>query len=337
MHEVRGQQQRPPSLDRTTGERRQAPRKRSAESACALHQETKRGTEGDKQEMGQGGTRPPHWTLSIARSDEWKKGTKACDWPKWKGGRCVGPVAVPRGSASKPSTPDPNWAVTTEKEWPPPQCQKGKPGIIEARQAQTNSDLRPARTPLGSDAHSGDDDLRLGSKSGARPRVALETRPTLGGVDPDLREHGTPPLQWRMENRPGPVRFVSRVPPNPRPEISQGNDEVGGSGQQQRNLIMLSVSRIRFECGLNSTREGFRELLRRVGLTHCNIGDESVSSPCILHVTLKPTPSATLRLLRKAPVVPEPRVRRQDSPDRTAASVRARAGLGSSLVHAPVL
>ncbi|KAH6650905.1 hypothetical protein F5144DRAFT_543894 [Chaetomium tenue] len=32
-------------------------------------------------------TRPPHWALSIARSDEWKQGTKACDWPKWKGGR----------------------------------------------------------------------------------------------------------------------------------------------------------------------------------------------------------------------------------------------------------
>lgn len=46
-------------------------------------------------------------------------------------------------------------------------------GITEARQAQTNSDVRPARTPLGSVAHSGDDDLRLGSKSGARPRGSL--------------------------------------------------------------------------------------------------------------------------------------------------------------------
>lgn len=100
---------------------------RGEQRVRALHQETKRGTEGDKQEMGQGGAgglhdshvptrplarlvpwmlvphcrlqaRPPHWALSIARSDEWKQGTMGCEWSKWKGGRCVGPVAVPPGT-----------------------------------------------------------------------------------------------------------------------------------------------------------------------------------------------------------------------------------------------
>ena len=92
--------------------------------------------------------------------------------------------------------------------------------------------------------------------------IALETGldPTnlRWGVDPDLREHGTPPsLQWRMEGKwPGPVRFVSRVPLNPRPEISQGNDELGAASRQQQRDVSLCFQPQKncLKCGLKPRR-----------------------------------------------------------------------------------